>query len=679
MSSQVTPNGRRLVTACAECHRRKQKCDRRNPCNFCIARKVPSKCLYGNRLRPTRASATPEDRPRADGSVGSNARDRSTTYGLPLNGADQFSGHEYSFEADRNRLPSLANLLRDDEANPGASTLDYSVIEAPYSNGPRSFHGYLPPTPAIHDLVDIFFAQYNPQLHILEKCYFRDLLSLWLHERSTPLKYLKPEDLIQELDSFPALLFQVLGLAVQVTSPDALVLMDMTKHELESAQAYSDIGIHLLRSFDMQRFTLVAVQAYLLRSSWLKNLGRGVESWHCLGVAIRHAQELGLHEGREIHQRSSDRASKTLSLFWYEEYKRRVWATVFIFDGLMTLMLRRPRMINIEDCDVKKPMDCDIPADRSAGVPFTVQDGCKPNAPTSTAAPLLLRELVCIVHETRAQKTSTPHPKDYSVITNLHNRAISLLDTAPPYLRPNNSDTSWDSEYPYLPFQRENLLSMTNLVITTLHRPHIGTHTESRTAALQAAITTLESQHRVFSQTPRHLYKLVGSSFCTIDAALLLCVMCTDMPYRDGLKQRVEQILEHSTERLVAMQEVSSVAKSGLQVLRECYRKLKGAHGGTENGPNSTATLVPENIPTVPVDSENIPGSNSFAPALDMIDTPSSLPLESDLLNLDLTNSVLPASNYFDTAFWLDHVGQIPLPASSLPGQDFVWDSLTFD
>lgn len=74
---------------------------------------------------------------------------------------------------------------------------------------------------------------------------------------------------------------------MQVTSPDALVLMNMTEHERESAQAYSDIGINLLRSFDMQRFTLGAVQAYLLRSSWLKNLGRGVESWHCLGVAIR--------------------------------------------------------------------------------------------------------------------------------------------------------------------------------------------------------------------------------------------------------------------------------------------------------------------------------------------------------------------------------------------------------
>lgn len=47
----------------------------------------------------------------------------------------------------------------------------------------------------------------------------------------------------------------------------------------------------------------------------------------------RHAQELKLHESREVHQSPSMGVGDTLSLFWYEEYKRRLWANVFVFDG----------------------------------------------------------------------------------------------------------------------------------------------------------------------------------------------------------------------------------------------------------------------------------------------------------------------------------------------------------
>lgn len=40
-----------------------------------------------------------------------------------------------------------------------------------------------------------------------------------------------------------------------------------------------------------------------------------------------------MHEARQIQQNSTDSVSETLSMFWYDEYKRRVWANLFIFDG----------------------------------------------------------------------------------------------------------------------------------------------------------------------------------------------------------------------------------------------------------------------------------------------------------------------------------------------------------
>ncbi|KAK9450650.1 uncharacterized protein V1518DRAFT_411329 [Limtongia smithiae] len=48
----------RVVISCTECHRRKQKCDRKQPCNQCIARKVESLCHYATRQPPPASSPT---------------------------------------------------------------------------------------------------------------------------------------------------------------------------------------------------------------------------------------------------------------------------------------------------------------------------------------------------------------------------------------------------------------------------------------------------------------------------------------------------------------------------------------------------------------------------------------------------------------------------------------------
>lgn len=338
----------------------------------------------------------------------------------------------------------------------------------------------------------------------------------------------------------------------------------------------------------------------------------------------------------------------------------------------MSLMLGRPRMINIEDCDTKQPMDCDMPVDRSACLPLTVQSGTKSDAPTSSSATLLLHELVCIIHEMRRQKTSLPYPKDYSLITRLHERTTDLIENAPPFLRYNSPNTSWDREYPHLCYQRENLLSMANLVLIYLHRPHIGVRGESQKAVIQAAMTTLESQQRIFSQTPQHMYKFVGSSFCTIDAALLLCVMSSNTPYRSSLKQRIEQLLDQSTDRLMKLSKVSPIAKSGLEVLEECYRKLKGVdpNGGDNTVP--CVSIVPQ---SATVRSENATPNHTDGVA----DVSSGYNSTIYSSGSEWNDIALPSLNSFDNEFWLDQVAQIPMPTSSLLSQEFLWDAMDFE
>lgn len=51
----------RAITVCTECHRRKQKCDRAYPCNFCTSRSVPGRCSYVQGHVPSNRSSSRKD------------------------------------------------------------------------------------------------------------------------------------------------------------------------------------------------------------------------------------------------------------------------------------------------------------------------------------------------------------------------------------------------------------------------------------------------------------------------------------------------------------------------------------------------------------------------------------------------------------------------------------------
>jgi hypothetical protein len=174
------------------------------------------------------------------------------------------------------------------------------------------------------------------------------LLSCWYGANVGSIKHLNPEQLAKELRYFPALLYQVLALALQFLPPGAAAWKHLSTSDMALCGNYSDIGVELMTVLGRQGVALAAVEANFLRSSWLKNIGRGVEAWYSVGNAIRYvvstelpcprfiiirsAQELGLHEQREIRQQGPGSIEKTLSIIWYEEYKRRLWMNLFIWD-----------------------------------------------------------------------------------------------------------------------------------------------------------------------------------------------------------------------------------------------------------------------------------------------------------------------------------------------------------
>ncbi|KAJ4857212.1 fungal specific transcription factor domain-containing protein [Trichoderma breve] len=615
IGNQHSSKRKRLVTSCSECYRRKQRCNRKNPCNNCLARNIPNKCMFSTSPQhtPARVQQLPV----------------STVSTIQVStGTAQSSGIG-------------------GESTQDSVDLGYSLV-----SGDNSFVGLqeLPSRSVIEALVDFFFDEVNWHYFILERLYFNDIFSRWPpKERTEPVKYLKSTQLSMELRYFPSLLFQVIALAVQFLPPDWDVLPEPSLRGLASSRTYSDLGDELLYFLRRPGLALAAVQADFLRSSWLKNYGRGVESWHAVGNSIsrRQAQELGLHRQREIYQSRDTNVEETLSMFWYEQHKKRIWINLFVWDGYMAMLLGRPRMIHMDDCDVEPPMDCNIPGDPSTAVPMTVRPEDSQSISTASA-PLYRYAMACKAHEMRALRADRPHLKDYSIVRTLHDEIMSLVEALPAFLRVKNPDTTRDADIPYLPQLRQEVQVMTNLFLMTLHRPHIISNLESRRAALQAALETLDSQQSFFAHAKQHQYQLFGFAFYTVDASFLVSIITILFPPQNSeTRQKISHSLHQAIESLSIMQTSNAIAASGLDIIQRCYQKLKSS-------PESSSSISDARTPSYYTPSNTISGLASSTP----------LPQ--------------PTLDNFNQTYWLDQLNAIdPL----IYDQDFgnLWENINFD
>lgn len=316
----------------------------------------------------------------------------------------------------------------------------------------------------------------------------------------------------------------------------------------------------------------------------------------------------------------------------------------------VAMILGRPRTIHIDDCDAEPPMDCSIPKDPSTAVPMTVRLEDSPHVSTASA-PLFRYALARKVHEMRALKADRPRPKDYSVVQTLHEDIISLVEALPAFLRQKNPDTTWDLDHPYLPQLREELQVMANLFLMTLHRPHIISHLESRKAALQVSLETLDCQLISFAQAKQHQYHLFGLAFYTIEASLLVCIiMILFPPQNHETKQKVGHSLQQAIESLSDMKPFNPMAASGLDIIQRCYQRIK------------TATEFPSSV------SDTI--SAPYETPVDIFHS-----LIGDLNQEDL---VEPQSSQLNQTYWLDQLSVID-PFVSDQGSGNLWENFLFD
>lgn len=287
----------------------------------------------------------------------------------------------------------------------------------------------------------------------------------------------------------------------------------------------------------------------------------------------------------------------------------------------------------------------------------------------------------------RALGADRPAQEDYSVVDNFHNQLTSMLDSVPTYLRPHNPDTSWDSEFRFLPLQREYVLTGVNATLMALHRSHVSTRLESRVAALEAATMALGSQKRMFEASDPSYYKTFTLSFCTVDAGVLLSALAVAYPPEEpALTQQIDTVLGESVAMLAVLQRYSRIARSGLLVLRSCHQRFKDRLKIRHVAEIKGATAVPvavtahaqpfgmEQWATLDSGSEGVfpdawkstDGTDQMAPS----DFETAFPT-----GLDDTD-IWSYTSDLDFSYWNQHVDQITNDISDAPSAELTWDSL---
>lgn len=376
------------------------------------------------------------------------------------------------------------------------------------------------------------------------------------------------------LATFPALLFAVLAVALQFVSLDTVKSCSSdrattTQHDRDS-ERYLEYGQELLDLFKHQKPTTSTIEYHLVRMAWLKNYGRGSEAWQCLGIALRQAQEIDLHQVQEIIvQNFNDDLGRTLLRLWEVEHQKRLWARIFIMDSHMAVALGRPRGIHREDCSTQVPFDCDYPSDPLKTLPMNTNHNREP--PNAFSPVMFSIALGNKYHDLMSIRASRLDLTEYERIYQLHYSVQSLLTELPPSLRPSFADTTWDYQKPQLPAVRLRLLTTANIFLLALHRPYVSTHITSRDAALGAALAIMQAQQTLFNIVPQAQHKLFPYSFYTIDAGVFLTATLLKFPaYYTDTTAIVLQELQNASQRLGQMKEKSSLARTGEVVIQRC-------------------------------------------------------------------------------------------------------------
>lgn len=173
------------------------------------------------------------------------------------------------------------------------------------------------PSPSVQEeLLAIFFQECNWFFGLLEPHCLRKLQT-----EAKAIEHNVFQTVQQMLMSwrFTALLFQTLAVALQFlpSATPCIEGLGINNHASRDvlSERYSNNASQIASIASQASTDISTVECYLLRAFWLKNAGRGKESWRALGHCVRYVAQIASCSNRLVCLLYTGRR-KTLSFTW---------------------------------------------------------------------------------------------------------------------------------------------------------------------------------------------------------------------------------------------------------------------------------------------------------------------------------------------------------------------------
>ncbi|CAO3592478.1 unnamed protein product [Absidia cylindrospora] len=184
----------------------------------------------------------------------------------------------------------------------------------------------LPPKPVVDRLVDLYFKKMNLFLPIVDEDEFMEL-------------YRKDSDGISK-----PLLMTICRVTIRMLPADDPVVQ---QYQLDRTAVFWDMVRQLDTNYelDFMEPQIECIQMLLLSSANADRWSPKSANWLATSIAVKMAQDLGLHRSNSQWTLPSKSA----------EARKRLWWSAYIIDRWVCASLGRPLAVNDADCDLEYP------------------------------------------------------------------------------------------------------------------------------------------------------------------------------------------------------------------------------------------------------------------------------------------------------------------------------------
>ncbi|OCK74320.1 hypothetical protein K432DRAFT_386876 [Lepidopterella palustris CBS 459.81] len=601
---------KRVVTSCIPCYMRKQKCNRRYPCNHCTRRRRPEECAY----YPSQALQVPipplqtedrrnedrriEDRRNEDLPANHDAQLQYASGNEPVGALSDWNTRRNStLNQGSDSLAELFGYFEDSESNTMALVRRLGLDEDENQHGNNQT---IPPDASEEvqknigrmpdrQIFDFLIQYYVTEVHWMEQLVYPP----WFLAQYQQWWSLGRLSSVFDVE-FTVLFLRVCSYALQfLPSPSYTIDRIRGMFLANIRDACDDIAekLAVICARLNTKGSLLRVQHLSFSGLRSQCEGRINAFWEALSSAIRVAQRVGLHRGRTASMLGMHELEK--------EMRRRVFCNLYIWDSLLSRQLDRtpflpdclspenlPRMHlapNIDDADAPEGYSERLIQARLANFwrSFTPGQGAEYDEAAA---------------EERYEKFCT-----------------DFLATLPPVFALKPSE-EWDERLQILPLRRQ-ILHITifdclcyNFRPVLLRGPN---HVQSlptykqvllssqRKALAVAALKVLDGVSNLHVLLGGSYTRFAGIIFPTFEAAVLLVGLCMDVDFpgqcEDGppstldidplgsgkshvTRGRCRQAVHDALTRLRTLAEVSNMAKVGARTLARLLGNAPNLH-----------------------------------------------------------------------------------------------------